>query len=395
MNKYILFICRKASNITIRRYLYLANIFKLYNYNSVFFGIDNAEKSYIEECKQELKNYFNINLDSLSYQYIKFDNLNNYNVSNERIDKIDKLNIESPLKELFCNNHLHSSVKRVSELFTSFDSFISSNNYVLAFYDISILWNLNVLLDVCQYKNIKTISLEHAEGMTKVYSNFTPVADYYIAYGVYSYKNLLKMGVKKDCIWEMGNIDDDFIKKLSFNTERSGILLIFKPFKIKGAEELNSKLLFKTIELFPNEKIFIKLHPSVYDIEKTKKIIEKWINNNKNIKIVNIYEPMAVSLTKSNKCISFNSFSIIEAIKMNNKILCIEGMQNFAYPKWKYISNEIDVMNIEDYLNLKHYKWKDMSTESSLKLLSFFRYNNINISEKIVLKSIDLIRNTK
>lgn len=394
MNKSILFICRKASNISIRRYLYLSNLFGKYGYKSIFLGIDNADESYIEECLNDLLKYYNIKLKYLNYNYIKFNNLEEIMQNDEYTQIFKDSDISNPLEKLFCKNHLNAGIKKISNLFYIFDKFIRSINCSLVFFDIPISWTINVFIDVAKYNNINTISLEHAEGMTKIYSNFEPFADYYVSYGDYSYTNLLSMNIPKEKIWKIGNIDNDLIKNINHYSKKEGILLIFKPFKLIGSKQLNFKLLKKTIELFPNEKIYIKLHPSVYDLDETKKIVTKWISNNEKIKIVNLSEPIAVSLSKTTKCITFNSFAIIEAIQMKNSILCLEDIQNFAYPNWKELSSNIDVFITTEFLNLKNYEWKIQKNNTD-NIENHFRYKQNNVGLNIVLKSIQLIEENK
>lgn len=394
MNKSILFICRSDAPISIRRYFYLAGIFSNYGYKSIFFGIDNADFTFIKQCKQDLEKYYNISLEYLNYNYVKFNELEKI-IKNDEYSQIFKDSyMANPLEKLFCENHLNPGIKKISNLFYIFDKFIHSINCSLVFFDIPISWPINVFIDAAKYNNINTISLEHAEGMTKIYSNLEPFADYYVSYGDYNYTNLLSMNIQKEKIWKIGNVDNDLIKHINHDCKKEGILLIFKPFKLIGAEQLNFKLLQKTIGLFPNEKIYIKLHPSVFDLDETKKIVTKWISNNEKITIVNLSEPIAVSLSKTTKCITFNSFAIIEAIKMKNSILCLEDIQNFAYPNWKELSTNIDIFNLTEFLSFQKYEWKEQNIDID-DLEIYFRYNKNNIGQNIVLKSIQLIKENK
>lgn len=380
MTKNILFICRHSSSITIRRYLYLAHIFQSYGYESIFLGINNADKAYIEECKQDLLKYFGIDLYDLSYRYVKFEDIQEVQEFRKTI-----LNTQQIYKDDF-----DISIDRVADIFYTFDDFFISVNCHLVFYDIPTFWITNILIDVCKKHNIGVVSLEHAEGMTEIYSNLAPFADYFVAYGPYSYKNLLLMGVCKTNIWKIGNIDDDFIRRIKVNSTRRAILLVFKPFKLLTADTLNFELLKKTIELFPEEIIYIKLHPGVLKLDEIEKLVKNWIENSKNVIINDPLEPITISLSRTDRCITLNSFAIVEAIQMHNKVLCINDIQNFVYPNWKLLLKEIDVLNFSEFLSYTSYRFKELPKISD-RFKKYFRYKRKNIAEKIVLKSIKTI----
>lgn len=385
MNK-VIFVCRQASNITIRRYFMLAIKFKQYNVEAHFLAIDNCSKEYIQSCYEDLEKYYNIS-DKTSYEY---NTIPHATSSKKEFSPIDN-SIHSPDMKLFLDSNLKTTITQIETFYNNVELYIKQINPSFIFYDLPLLWTTLTFIEACKNNNTTTISLEHAEGMGKVYSNLLPVADYYIAYGSYNINNLLHMGVSQDKIWKTGNIDSYFmnlITKSNYEKPKNTILLVLKPLHFKNE---NSQLIKKVFELFPKFHIIIKPHPVIYKYEESMNELYGILKGYENFSVVETYEPLSISLNKAEFCICFNSFVVIEASLMKTKLICLTGLQDEVYPNWAaYNIHCININNLNQ-LTSEYLNNIDFSSIKYNQLECDFRLNEKTIPLTIVNKSISLL----
>ncbi len=396
MTEYTLFIMRDTSTISLRRFLILSKkLFDKYNLIAIFFDIEGSSKEYLDMVREELYRYYLIEVKH--YKYISMhDILEDKHIPSTIVFKKS----DEELINLFLSNHYDASMKYLAKIYTSLSSFLDSYKIVIMFSDIATSWASQVMIDACKYHKIPTVSMEHAEGMGYIYSHLPPSVDFYIAYGHYNKKNLKNMGVKDDQILLTGSIETDLMLKVMENKEITitvkSILLILKPSKIIEANDYNKELIKTVIRNFKGYHIFIKLHPSVIDIDSEKKQITSWLKPSQKLTIVDISEPLVISLSKVSSCVTFNSFALIESILMKKKVIYLNGIQDSYYPNWNnYNIKSIAIEKISDKLTVSFLDNSLISQEKYNSFVKEFRYvidnQNLNrishiLNERVLLR---------
>jgi len=390
----VLFVVRKESCISLRRYFALADIFyHCYEFNIVFFAVDDCDSDFVKRCFDDAKQYYGVN--ELPYDYVHAGQLIKKSLKVDCPLSVEKMDTENELLSLFLDHQLESSFSLISSHYRAFESFARNYKPVLVIYDIPILWQTHVLIDACRTCGAKIVSLEHAEGIGKIYSSFKIFADYYISYGEMNSLNLNRMGVPDHQIFQTGNIDTDFMHAVlkRFQKEsvwsKPSLLLILKPSKVPGANHDNNELVKVSAENFCNYKILVRVHPSVKAIKVEMDLLKEIVSQYPNCHFADSSEPLSLNLVKVNSVISFPSYALVESIMMKRKTICISGVQDFAYVDWSsYGISTINKNVIHKALVPEAFARAELSEAQVNKLIRDFRHRNDDGATRRIVKEL-------
>lgn len=336
--RHLLLVVRKASNISIRRYLVLADsLRRCYGLTPLLFGIDDCEPAEIARCREDLRRHYG--RDCPLPPYVRLSE-----VASDRPRALPvppRAHGEDPLLETFLAERYADAVRRVGGLYQDFEAFLQAYRPALVIYDIPILWTTHVLLDACRRKGAKVVSMEHAEGVGDIYAHFTDFADYYLAYGDMTLRNIRRMGVDEERILLTGNLDTDLLADVLRRAttpaadREKGILLLLKPVKVAGADRLNQYLIDAVCQNFPRHRVQVRVHPSVLSLADEQRAVGECAARHANAEFVDAGEPLAVSLERVGAAVSFPSYALIESVLMGRRTVCVTGIQGFVYDDWR------------------------------------------------------------
>ncbi len=333
----VIFMLRKAANISIRRYLMLADgLQRRYGLQPVLFGIDDCDPREIERSAEDLRHYFG--REAPAFPYFTLSEVSGRSAAEVPVP--ERETCPHPLLERFLKWRYEEAVQRVGGLFADMADFLLKHPPRLLIYDIPILWTGQVLIDACRQAGARVVNLEHAEGMGQLYAHFSDRADAYFAYGGMNRANLHRMGVPGDKVFLTGNLDSDLLTDLQGaertpQTQRDqAILLLLKPVKVAEAESLNQQLIESVCGNFPQHRVMVRVHPSVLSLEAEMAVVRDSVARHANAGFVEAAEPLAVSLTRVGAAMSFPSYALIESVLMGCRTVCVTGIQGFVYDDW-------------------------------------------------------------
>lgn len=381
----ILFLITKQSSITIRRYCAIAEFFHFSHGSRIcFFGIDDCDEEYVRRCYNDAIKYYGV--PEFPYEYVVASSLQSDEGEKDEGVSTSLVNItdsDDELVNLFLNNHLKTAITLVGKCYGKFFNYVEHCQVKTVFYDIPIIWATHAMLDACRNIGACVISLEHAEGIGEIYSNLPSFADYYISYGEMNNKNLRKMGVPEERVLLTGNIDTDFMHyvdthgKTSDFDKQKNILLILKPVRVPDAEAHNKQLIDVANRNLSDFIVHVRVHPTVVDIDKEMQSCMEVVEKYPACHFVDAKEPLSISLERVDSVIAFPSYSLVEAVMLGKKTICISGIQDFAYIDWgRFGILCIHNSCLEKELSSDVVADANPSLEQVKELIKYFRYRN-------------------